>query len=111
MTTLTFPSGITSQTVAISITDDTDGELTSEAFTIVLSDPLTDVAMIMLSQDSAATVDISPDEIFVGFNATSYTVSEGDTAVTLTVVLTGDTPTSDVTVDVMAVNGSATGIC
>ena len=57
-----------------------------------------------------ATVEISADEIItIGFEATNYTVYEGD-AVNLTVVLSEQNITVETTVMVSTVDGTATGM-
>ena len=103
--TLTIVNGSMSATISIATIDDDIGELAAENFTVQLSNPSLGIIL-----ESEATVEILADVVTVEFSQVSYTVSEGDTAVTLTVVLTGDTPTSNITVDVMTINGTATGI-
>lgn len=104
-TTITFTAGERQKDFDITTIDDSIGEV-SETFTVELSNPLSGV---MLGTSNVATVQISADMITVGFNLTTYTVSEGE-IVTLTVILTGDIPTSDTTIDVMTMDGSASGI-
>ena len=106
--TITFTAGETWRDVIVTIVDDSVGE-GSESFTVTLANPSS--GLILGTGSAVATIEISADEVTVEFSPTSYTVSEGDTAVTLTVVLTGDIPTSDVTVEVMTMDGSATGNC
>lgn len=102
-TTVTIPSGMTSKTFTISTTEDSIAE-SAETFTVQLSSPS---PVLMLGND--ATVEISADVVTIGFTQTSFTVSEGGT-VTLTVELTGDVPPGQTTVDVMSMNGTATGL-
>lgn len=99
-TTITFTAGDTQQDINVTTIDDNIGE-GLETFTVVLSNASSGVT---LGTSLVATVEISADEINVGFNPASYTVNEGEN-VTIAVILTGDSTT----IDLMTVNGTARG--
>ena len=102
--TISFASGETQRDITIQTIEDSIQE-GSENFTVYLFQ----VASSVLIYD-IATVEISADEIItIGFEATNYTVNEGD-AVNLTVVLSGQNITVETTVMVSTVDGTATGM-
>ena len=62
----------------------------------------------MLGSSDVATIAILADVITIDFNPANYTVDEGEN-VTLRVLLTGDTPTSDINIDIRSNDGTAIG--
>ena len=62
----------------------------------------------MLGSSDVATIAILADVITIDFNPANYTVNEGEN-VTLRVLLTGDTPTSDINIDIRSNDGTAIG--
>lgn len=82
-----------------------------EVFVVQLRNPSPGLSLGSLSQ---VLIGISPDEIVIKFNQTTYIVEEGEVVI-LTVVLIGDTITADtninnfVSVDVVTVNDTAAG--
>ena len=100
---ITILNGTQTSNISIQIIDDTFGEGT-ETFTVELSNPSSGLT---LTTPNTTTVVIPPD-VMIAFNPTGYTVNEGDT-INLTVELTGDTPSDNVTVDFNIQNGTALG--
>ncbi len=99
--TVTFAPGETTNTFAVSLTDDDTYE-SAETFRVVLRNPndatiLVGTNLVTLTDDDASTV---------GFTSTTASVDETNDVVTLTVVRTGATNTA-VTVDFTTVNGTA----
>ena len=107
--TLTFSpgSGLT-QTIAVPIIDDAVDEAEEETFTVTLSN-----AQHATLADGEATGTIEDDDdpaVTVSFDATTYTATEGGSAVTVTVTLDKD-PERVVTTEVTATprNGAVAG--
>ena len=109
--TLTFLDGETSQTISITILDDVDYE-GDENFNVVLSNVVGDAT---LGNPASATVTIVEDDAvppagIVQFSGASYSVSEGDGTLTVTVQRTegnyGDGSVDYSFSDGTAVNGS-----
>ena len=103
-TTLTFTAGETRKDIRITTVDDSIAE-GFRAFNVQLSNPSSG---IMLDGSDIATILILSDVITIEFDPTNYTVNEGEN-VTLRVALTGDTPISDIDVDIRSNNGTALG--
>ena len=103
-TTLTFTAGETRKDIRITTVDDSIAE-GFRAFNVQLSNPSSG---IMLGGSDIATILILSDVITIEFDPTNYTVNEGEN-VTLRVALTGDTPTSDIDVDIRSNDGTALG--
>ena len=111
--TITLSPGKISETIVISILEDSDVE-GAETFTVVLSSMLAEVsfnptvATVRIIDNDAADPD--PDPIVIGFVPETYAVSEGAGKVTLTVevlegVLTQDVALTYTTMDDSAVAG------
>jgi hypothetical protein len=100
--TLTFTSGVTSQTIEIEIIDDGTGEQT-EWFSVNLSNATNGIAggpCLVTIQDGAGPAVVS-------FEYAGWTYNEADGTATITVMLTGS-PTGKVTVDFATSEGTAT---
>ena len=107
-TTVEFLPGETMKNVTISIIDDNVREGT-EIFVVLLSNPSSG-----LSLGSPSALSVTINDLFIEFNQTAYNLTEGKNA-TLTVMLIGDTVDSlenvfTTRVDLITVNGTATGI-
>ena len=106
--TITLSPGKTSETIVISILEDSAIE-GAETFTIVLSGAPAGVSL----NPTAATVTIidndaaGPDPIVIGFVPETYAVSEGAGKVTLTVELRSGVLTQDVTLSYATMDDSA----
>ena len=106
--TITLSPGKTSETIVISILEDSAIE-GAETFTVVLSSTLAEVSF----NPTVATVRIidndaaDPDPIVIGFVPETYAVSEGAGKVTLTVELRSGVLTQDVTLSYTTMDDSA----
>ena len=108
--TLTFADGVTSQTITVAITDDTDDEA-DETFTVSLSGPTSGATLGTVTSSTVTIVD--NDDVMVPvpgtFSISPATVSvneDGGTA-TFTVTRTGGSD-GDVMVDFATADGTAT---
>jgi YVTN family beta-propeller protein len=102
--TLTFGPSVSSLTFLVPIVNDSLAE-GSERFKVVLSNPS---AGARLGSTNTSTVTILDDEVILQFDATSYSVSEDGTKVTITVERSGP-PGSTVRVQYATINGTANG--
>lgn len=107
--TATFKPGSTVATTSIPIIDDTVAEL-RETFNATLSFSQSPLSVnVSVGVASTATVNIDDDDtVFVQFDPTHYTVNEGDTTATLT-LLADRNSTFDYIVHVRTQDGSAMG--
>jgi hypothetical protein len=101
--TITFAPGETNATITLGIVDDTLVE-SDETFSVKISNPKGGAA---ISGTNVAYITITENDIGLAFAATSYSASEAGTNVTLTVVQTGNTNTTN-TVDYFTSDISAT---
>jgi len=102
---LTFNAGTLTQTVEISTTDDTVLEM-SESITVSLSQTPVDTAVTLAPL--YATINIQDNtSVTIGFNATTYTVTEGGSG-SVSVSVRNGTLARDVVVTLQTMNGTAT---
>ena len=102
MGTVMLSAGATEKKIVLTITDDSNIEL-SEMFTVVLSGA---PAGVMLDP-SVATVTIT-DDVVIGFDPDTYTVNEDAGTVELTVKVLAGSLTRDVTLTYDTMDGTAT---
>lgn len=99
--TLTFTNGVTSQTITLSVTDDSTVE-TNETFRVTLSNP-TDASIL---GSTNAVITILENDATIALSTNAVSVSELATNITFTVLRTGGT-NSSMTVDYFTTDGTA----
>jgi len=124
---LTFDAGTLTQTVEISTTSDTVLEM-SESFTVSLSQTPVDAAVTLVPESTTINIQdttcklakgsshclsplhncVSSSAVTIGFDATTYNVTEGG-SVNVSVSVQSGTLARDVVVTLQTVNGTATG--
>ena len=101
--TITLSPGKTSETIVISILDDSDVE-GAEMFTVVLSNAPVGVSL----NPTVATVRIIDNDVVIGFRPDTYAVDEDAGEVILTVEVIDGVLTDDVTLTYTTADGTAT---